>query len=73
MTWALWSYLGQTYASGETTGQSAWNPVVWPFRVAYVAGFVLFTMQIAAEIMRSILVLRGQEAPPREGTPDVAG
>jgi TRAP-type mannitol/chloroaromatic compound transport system permease small subunit len=72
MTWALWGYLGQAYASGETTGQSAWNPVVWPFRVAYVTGFLLFTLQIAAEIMRCILVLRGQEVPPREGTSDVA-
>jgi TRAP-type mannitol/chloroaromatic compound transport system permease small subunit len=73
MTWALWSYLAQAYASGETTGQSAWNPVVWPFRVAYVTGFVLFALQIAAEIMRCILMLRGQEEPPREGTLDVAG
>jgi TRAP-type mannitol/chloroaromatic compound transport system permease small subunit len=73
MTWALWGYLGQAYASGETTGQSAWNPVVWPFRVAYVTGFVLFTLQIAAEIMRCILVLRGQEVPPGEGAPDIAG
>src|SRR5919106_13516 len=72
MTWALWSYLGQAYASGETTGQSAWNPVVWPFRVAYVAGFVLFTWQIAAEIMRCILALRGLEVPPREAPPDIA-
>jgi TRAP-type mannitol/chloroaromatic compound transport system permease small subunit len=72
MTWALWSYLAQAYASGETTGQSAWNPVVWPFRVAYVAGFVLFMLQIAAEIMRCILGLRGEEVPQREGQPDVA-
>jgi TRAP-type mannitol/chloroaromatic compound transport system permease small subunit len=73
MTWALWNYLGQAYASGETTGQSAWNPVVWPFRVAYVTGFVLFALQIAAEILRRILVLRGRGVPPREGRPDVAG
>lgn len=72
MTWGLWSYLAQAYASGETTGQSAWNPVVWPFRVAYVAGFVLFALQIGAEIMRCILVLRREEVPPREGQPDVA-
>src|SRR5919106_1164202 len=72
LTWALWDYLAQAYASGETTGQSAWNPVVWPFRVAYVAGFVLFALQVAAEIMRCILVLRGEEVPEREGQPDVA-
>jgi TRAP-type mannitol/chloroaromatic compound transport system permease small subunit len=72
MTWGLWNYLTQAYASGETTGQSAWNPVVWPFRVAYVAGFALFSLQIAAEIMRCILALRGEEIPQREGRSDVA-
>jgi TRAP-type mannitol/chloroaromatic compound transport system permease small subunit len=72
MTWGLWNYLTQAYTSGETTGQSAWNPVVWPFRVAYVAGFFLFSLQIAAEIMRCVLVLRGEEVPQREGQPDIA-
>jgi TRAP-type mannitol/chloroaromatic compound transport system permease small subunit len=38
-----------------------------------VTGFVLFALQIAAEIMRRILVLRGREVPPREGTSDVGG
>ena len=65
LSWALWNYLAQAYASGETTGQSAWNPVVWPFRVAYVIGFVLFTLQIVAEILRCILVLRGRARPER--------
>src|SRR5918996_2447209 len=72
MTWALWGYLGQAYASGETTGQSAWNPVVWPFRVAYVAGFALFSLQIVAEILRCVLVLRDEAPPEREGRPDLA-
>src|SRR5919106_89660 len=72
LTWALSDYLVQAYASGETTGQSAWNPVVWPFRVAYVLGFVLFSLQIVAEILRCVLVLRGQAPPGRAGQPDLA-
>ena len=72
LTWGLWNYLVQAYASGETTGQSAWNPVVWPFRVAYVVGFVLFSLQIVAEILRCVLVLRGQAPPGRAGRPDLA-
>jgi TRAP-type mannitol/chloroaromatic compound transport system permease small subunit len=73
MTWGLWNYLVQAYASGETTGQSAWNPVVWPFRAAYVAGFALFSLQIVAEILRCALVLRDEAPPEREGRLDLAG
>jgi TRAP-type mannitol/chloroaromatic compound transport system permease small subunit len=73
MTWGLWNYLVQAYASGETTGQSAWNPVVWPFRIAYVAGFALFSLQIVAEILRCVLVLRDEAPPEREGRLDLAG
>ena len=72
LTWGLWNYLVQAYASGETTGQSAWNPVVWPFRVAYVVGFVLLSLQIVAEILRCVLVLRGQAPPERGGRTDLA-
>lgn len=72
MTWGLWGYLVQAYQSGETTGQSAWNPVVWPFRVAYVTGFALFVLQIVAESLRCVLALRGTEVGAREGPPDVA-
>lgn len=72
LTWGLWNYLVQAYATGETTGQSAWNPVVWPFRVAYVVGLVLFSLQILAEILRCMLVLRGQNPPQRAGRTDLA-
>jgi TRAP-type mannitol/chloroaromatic compound transport system permease small subunit len=72
LTWGLWNYLVQAYASGETTGQSAWNPVVWPFRAAYVVGFVLFSLQIVAEILRCFLVLRGQDPPERPGRAELA-
>lgn len=72
LTWGLWNYLVQAYATGETTGQSAWNPVVWPFRVAYVVGLVLFSLQILAEILRCMLVLRGQTPPQRAGRTDLA-
>ena len=72
LTWGRWNNLVQAYATGETTGQSAWNPVVWPFRVAYVVGLVLFSLQILAEILRCLLLLRGQTAPQRSGRTDLA-
>lgn len=68
VTWTcfgLWNYLLQAYASGEGSGQSAWNPVVWPFRVAYVTGFALFVLQTVAEILKCVLVLIGASVPER--------
>ena len=57
----LWNFMVQAYAIGEQSGQSAWNPVVWPFRVSFVAGFTLFAMQIIAEIFKCLLVLSGNQ------------
>ena len=53
----LWDYLDRAYVSGERSGESAWNPVVWPFRVTFVAGFVLWVAQTVAEILKSSAVL----------------
>lgn len=61
--YGLWDYLLRAYAHGETSGESAWNPVVWPFRAFFIAGFVLFAMQIFAEILKSLNILTGKTAP----------
>ena len=53
----LWEYLMRAYLSGEVSGESAWNPVVWPFRVTFVAGFALFAAQTMAEMLKSGAVL----------------
>lgn len=53
MSLGLWDYFGSAFASGEVSGESAWNPVVWPFRLTFVAGFALFALQILAEILKS--------------------
>ncbi len=53
----LWEYFLRAYTSGELSGESAWNPVVWPFRATFVAGFVLFAAQILAEMLKSGAVL----------------
>ena len=37
---ALWQYALEAYQSGELTGESAWNPVVWPFRAVFFVGFL---------------------------------
>ena len=57
MTFGLWEYLVYAYVNNEVSGESAWNPVVWPFRVTFVVGFGLFALQIVAEIIKSLHVL----------------
>jgi TRAP-type mannitol/chloroaromatic compound transport system permease small subunit len=66
LTHALWGYFYGAYATGETSGQSAWNPRVWPFRLMLLAGAAAWTLQVLAEIARAALALAGR-APPREG------
>lgn len=58
----LFNYAYDAYLNGEVTGESAWNPVVWPFRTAWVVGFVVFTLQVIAEVVKSLAVLFGSDA-----------
>ncbi|WP_282607173.1 TRAP transporter small permease subunit [Pelagibius sp. Alg239-R121] len=53
MTLGLWDYLVYAYVNNEVSGESAWNPVVWPFRVTFVTGFAFFALQTLAEIIKS--------------------
>lgn len=54
------------FQSGETSGQSAWNPPIWPFRAVIVASLVLLTLQVVAECLKCIAAIRGQAAYPRD-------
>lgn len=47
------------YQTGERSGQSAWNPPIWPFRAALATGFALLFLQVVAEILKATAVLRG--------------
>ena len=55
----LWDFLVYAFERDLRSGQSAWNPVVWPFRAGFVIGFVLLLLQIISEILKCILVLMG--------------
>jgi len=57
LTYALFNFALQAYRTGELTGQSAWNPVVWPYRTVLVLGFAIFALQIVAEVIKSMRVL----------------
>lgn len=57
LTWGLWGYLVRAYVSGEGTGQSAWNPQIWPYRVVLVVGFAVFLLQVLIEFAKNLQAL----------------
>ena len=61
LAWELFEYLLEAYKVNERTGESAWNPLVWPFKFFFAFGLYLFTMQIIAELIKCILVIMGRE------------
>lgn len=50
----LCRYAFRAYQTGMTTAQSAWNPVVWPFRAMMAVGFTLFSLQATIELLRNL-------------------
>ncbi len=60
LAWGLWDYFLDAYRWGERSGQSAWNPVIWPFRLTMAIGFALLAVQTVAEILKRLAVLVGQ-------------
>lgn len=59
LTLYLFRYFWTGYLSSEKSGQSALNAPVWPFRVVFFVAFLLLALQVLAEILKSIRVLRG--------------
>ena len=57
---SLAEYALRSFETGERTGQSSWNPPIWPFRAIITFSFGLLTLQVVAEILKCIAVLRGQ-------------
>ena len=51
----------KAYESHERTGMSAFNPVIWPFRLVMCAAFVLLTLQALAQLIRCYLVLNEKQ------------
>jgi TRAP-type mannitol/chloroaromatic compound transport system permease small subunit len=58
-TYRMFDYALSAFRSGEVSGISAWNPVVWPFRTILFVGLAVFTLQIVAELLRSLSQLFG--------------
>ena len=60
MTWSLWGYWMNSFQTHELSGQSAWNPVIWPFKMVFFVAFVLLVLQILGEVIKATLYLLGR-------------
>ena len=60
---SLFDYAFRAYLGGERTGASAWNPPIWPFRALLTAGFLLLALQVVAEVLKCVAVIRGRPIP----------
>lgn len=58
---ALWDKVTKAYESHERTGMSAFNPVIWPFRLVMCAAFALLFLQALAELLKCIRVFSNRE------------
>lgn len=65
-----WSAAIDAFHSGERTGNSAWNPEIWPFRFIIAVSFVVLLLQVIAECLKAIQVLRDQR-PTRSPVTDI--
>ena len=73
VTLGLFDHFMTAYQSGERSGSGGWNPIVWPFKLILLVGFVVFTLQIGAEIIKRAASLMGKPFEAPEETSDVHG
>ena len=66
-SWGLWEYFLEAYKVNEVSGESAWNPIIWPFKFTFTFGFYLLTIQTVVEICKCVLVMKGSELPEPDG------
>ena len=63
-SWGLWVYFLEAYKVNEVSGESAWNPIIWPFKFTFAFGLYLLGIQTVAEMCKCVLVLMGRNVPP---------
>jgi TRAP-type mannitol/chloroaromatic compound transport system permease small subunit len=57
LTLYLCRYFWTGWATNEKSGQSALNMPVWPFRLVFIAAFLLLSLQVLVEMVKSIRAL----------------
>ena len=57
LAYELFNFAQRAYVSGRSTGRSAWNPVIWPYRAMLSVGFAVLTLQILVQMVKSVRVI----------------
>ncbi|MCC1482789.1 TRAP transporter small permease subunit [Roseibaca sp. Y0-43] len=57
LTFALYHYTVEAYEWGERSGESAWNPVVWPYHLVFFTAFAAMVLQVIAEMLGCLQTL----------------
>jgi TRAP-type mannitol/chloroaromatic compound transport system permease small subunit len=69
MTWVaseLIDYAWTAWWRGDRSGESGWNPVVWPVRVVIAFGFVVLAIQLIAESLKTGAVVFVARTPEED-------
>lgn len=57
----LYHYFYEAFDSGERSGRSAWNPVMWPVYGVWFIGLAVLSLQVLAELLKSARIALGHE------------
>ncbi|MFW5680456.1 MAG: TRAP transporter small permease subunit [Pseudomonadota bacterium] len=63
LVFGLYDYMMRALTRGQRSGQSAWNPQIWPYRCVFVIGFVVLSLQTMLEWLKALLALRFGRRP----------
>lgn len=61
LAYTLWEYMASGYLRGETSGQSALNLPVWPFRLVLFIAFVTLGLQVVCELLKTLRPVRREQ------------
>jgi len=61
LSYRLGFYAWEAFESGERSGESAWNPIVWPYRIIFFVGITTLTLQGIAQWCRALRVLLAKQ------------
>lgn len=66
LSYRLGFYAWEAFESGERSGESAWNPIVWPYRLVFFIGISTLTLQGIAQWYRALKVLIAKQGGASE-------
>lgn len=53
MAWEWIAYAATAWSVGERSGESGWNPLIWPVRAAVAIGVVVLALQLVSETVKA--------------------